>query len=430
MANVGASHTVALSLGGEWRALAESETRHRSLLAQADDALTRAVEQLSHERTRSGLLRSALEHAGSVAAAATETALALEADEDALRCACERAQVGCTAFVRELARAEETVSELEEVVECLSQELEEERRAHEEERQQAAMNAAVLAETEAALRVSSAENDALKKELAEGTVRARRMMQQRQERERQMAVMLSEKQRLSALLSKKDAQARQLEFVLKKRGSSNIDAAPTAPAPVSPSAAPSASPRPATPPPRTARAATPTTPATTSPAALIAAAGSRSEVGPKGRWPQQAEALVSPSVPGVQQRFGGWREASPAQRGAALRSENAMLIALLAERDAALGTAHKEKEQVGRSCIIDLPQPTTPTSHTGFPLVSTARCFTLVLRVLAVHARVRAFTLAFAALARVCIMISHSLAVGQAERRAAYQVAGGAQVAY
>eukprot|EP00966_Prymnesium_polylepis_P084877 1965204-Prymnesium_polylepis.1 len=80
------------------------------------------------------------------------------------------------------------------------------------------------------------------------------MAQRRQERERQLAVVLAEKQRLSTLLSKKDAQARQLEFVLKKRtepatGAATASGAPTMPArgdsPPTPPAAPTRPPRPA-----------------------------------------------------------------------------------------------------------------------------------------------------------------------------------------
>ena len=47
-------------------------------------------------------------------------------------------------------------------------------------------------------------------------------------------------------------------------------------------------------------------------------------------------------MPGVQCRFEGWRTATPEQRAAALRSENGVLLGVLAERDAALNAAHAE----------------------------------------------------------------------------------------
>ena len=43
-----------------------------------------------------------------------------------------------------------------------------------------------------------------------------------------------------------------------------------------------------------------------------------------GKLPAQDEARVSAQVPGVQQRFAGWREATGPQRLAALKAENAM----------------------------------------------------------------------------------------------------------
>lgn len=66
----------------------------------------------------------------------------------------------------------------------------------------------------------------------------------------------------------------------------------------------------------------------------------------KGQWKKQCETFVSPSLPGVQRRFEGWRDATPANRSAALKSENAMLLALLTERDEALRSAQKEKDQL------------------------------------------------------------------------------------
>ena len=60
----------------------------------------------------------------------------------------------------------------------------------------------------------------------------------------------------------------------------------------------------------------------------------------------QNEARVSPAVPGVQQRFRGWREATPSQRLSALSNENAMLLAVVAERDAALLAGESERRKL------------------------------------------------------------------------------------
>jgi hypothetical protein len=64
-----------------------------------------------------------------------------------------------------------------------------------------------------------------------------------------------------------------------------------------------------------------------------------------GKLPAQDEASVSAQVPGVQQRFAGWRDATGPQRLAALKAENAVLLCVLRERDDALHTAQAEAER-------------------------------------------------------------------------------------
>ena len=63
--------------------------------------------------------------------------------------------------------------------------------------------------------------------------------------------------------------------------------------------------------------------------------------------PQSADALRMPRrVPGVQSRFENWRSANAQQREAALKSENAVLIGVLAERDAALLKSEAEMRKL------------------------------------------------------------------------------------
>eukprot|EP00966_Prymnesium_polylepis_P168476 3895339-Prymnesium_polylepis.1 len=102
---------VVISLGGEWQALSESESRHRALLLQADAALRNADAALSRERERAAALQQALEHAGGVAASAMKNALELEVSEARVRRASEFAAAGCESLQRELACAEAELSE-------------------------------------------------------------------------------------------------------------------------------------------------------------------------------------------------------------------------------------------------------------------------------------------------------------------------------
>ncbi|KAL1530321.1 hypothetical protein AB1Y20_001230 [Prymnesium parvum] len=361
-------HGVAVRLGGAWQALSEAETRHRALLLQADAALAHAEAHLACERQRTSELCIALHHADAAASGALESLLCVQKVEVQLSQAAEFAAVGCESLRAELEKMETFLSQQTEAVGQLSLLLEEEQHALERERAINYAKAKAISALEDELRASKETNADLRKELAEQSVRTRRMVQQRQDRERQFSVMLAEKHRLSTLLSKKDSQARQLEYVLKKRGQL-----------ITPSTASSGSPPP-TPPATSATANAPkaqqspvyasrTVGSASAPAAKAVAPSSSDttaesgkttqtsaqihapcapEHGLKGCWPKQSEALVSPAIAGVQQRFEGWRGASPAQRGAALRSENAMLISLLAERDAALQASHKEKEQLVR----------------------------------------------------------------------------------
>lgn len=190
------------------------------------------------------------------------------------------------------------------------------------------------------------------------------------EQERQLGVLTHEKARVAGLLSEKDHLARELQFQL-KRSERPRAARPSHPEPrrETPPAADDDA--------HVAAAATAASrvlvwteaqaacPSPTSPDSVIitesteepsgrgggraggseatTTATTRVTVG--GKLPAQDEASVSAQVPGVQQRFAGWRDATGPQRLAALKAENAVLLCVLRERDDALHTAQAEAER-------------------------------------------------------------------------------------
>ena len=66
--------TVALSLGGEFAVLSESENRHRELLQNAQALLDNAEAALAAETARSSALKVALQRSGTIATEAEEAA--------------------------------------------------------------------------------------------------------------------------------------------------------------------------------------------------------------------------------------------------------------------------------------------------------------------------------------------------------------------
>jgi len=66
-------------------------------------------------------------------------------------------------------------------------------------------------------------------------------------------------------------------------------------------------------------------------------------------WPSQPEAHVSPQVPGTHKRFAGWSQASGPQREAALRSENALLLAAVHDHGQALQLMEQEQQKLRRA---------------------------------------------------------------------------------
>ena len=202
------------------------------------------------------------------------------------------------------------------------------------------------------------------------------------EQERQLSVLQHEKARVAGLLSKKDTLARELQFQLKR--SERPQAAARPPQPDPPRDPPREPPPAADEDAHVAAAATAASrvlnwteaqaagASPTSPDSVIATESTRGRGGGvrgggggagspvatpvatkpattrvtvSGKLPAQDEASVSAQVPGVQQRFAGWREATGPQRLAALKAENAVLLCVLRERDDALHTAQAEAER-------------------------------------------------------------------------------------
>ena len=194
------------------------------------------------------------------------------------------------------------------------------------------------------------------------------------EQERQLGVLTHEKARVAGLLSKKDTLARELQFQLKRSERPQAAARPPHPEPLQETqpaavddahiaAAATAASRVLVWTETQAACASPTSPDSViitestrgrgggvrggggrvGGSEATAPAAARVTVG--GKLPAQDEASVSAQVPGVQQRFAGWRDATGPQRLAALKAENAVLLCVLKERDDALHTAQAEAER-------------------------------------------------------------------------------------
>ena len=376
--------SAAVRLGGEFALLSQSESRHRMLLHQAETLAENAEKALLVERSKTVALTSAAVFSGELASDAAVAAEAAQRECTRLENHATSAQIASQSLYAEVAALE--ASEVAMALEA---------RDHSatQVETQAALEAAQarIGALEVALGAHEAEADStanrereMRRELDEWRERAKRATAARSEKEKQIAVLLNEKNRLSALLSKKDALARGLSSVLKQQEEKKV--APTRKAAASARVAATATPGALA----ALAAATPETSATlASPAmaaaaataaaaaaqpdeadaagriaaaaTVAAAAAAASERGAaglpagssasasgwstprhSGRWPTQDESIVSPRLPGVQSRFEGWRTATPEQRGAALRSENSVLLGVIAERDVALHAAHAE----------------------------------------------------------------------------------------
>ena len=201
------------------------------------------------------------------------------------------------------------------------------------------------------------------------------------EQERQLGVLTHEKARVAGLLSKKDTLARELQFQLKRSERPQAAARPPHPEPLQETqpaavddahiaAAATAASRVLVWTETRAACASPTSPdsvivteTTRGRGGGVRGGGGRggggggraggseatttatARVTVGGKLPAQDEASVSAQVPGVQQRFAGWRDATGPQRLAALKAENAVLLCVLRERDDALHTAQAEAER-------------------------------------------------------------------------------------
>ena len=306
--------SVVVSLGGRWAQMASFNANAQSALTQANVARQSAEARLAAETARANELAAGLTRLAELATSA-------EAETERLR-ACERATCA------EAHRAHATEAVLAASLEAADKQLlgtraqlEDAAAAHSLAERSLADAHTVIAEQRAALEAAAAAlaaeqevSASLRREATENAARSKRALLAKQEKERQLSVLQSEKTRLAALLSKKDTLARELTLQIKK--SSREGKAPPEPSPAAD------------------REATP--------------APDRRAAGAGGAWPAQHEAFVTPQVPGVQQRFAGWRDATPEQRQAALKAENAVLLCVLRERDAALAAAETEVEKLKR----------------------------------------------------------------------------------
>ena len=166
-------------------------------------------------------------------------------------------------------------------------------------------------------------------------MRHKRVAQQLQAKERQVALLLNEKGRMQKLLEKKDVEAREAVMALKKIST--------------PRAVPAS--------PRGADAAAETPSPTRMMAAdlrehlhgrMAAPPGSVVRFSPF-RDAAPTEGGAAAAMPGVKMSVNEWRNATPAQKTSALRAENQVLIGVLRERDEALKTAEKELAAVKKS---------------------------------------------------------------------------------
>ena len=362
---------VSVALGGEWKALHEDAARSRALLYQADSALSQAEAQIRQEQERSKEVSSALGRVGQVAAAALDDLDQAQTSASRLSLEANTQQSSCVSLQCALAIADDELSQATDQLAQVSLELEAERLAHAEERRRHDAESAAHAATTEALQLQRQVNEDLRQDVADHTSRARRAVQARQEKERQLVVLSQEKQRLTTLLSKRDAVARQLQFVLKQRhepetagqddgsggakpmgrgvGSQAITRPAGSASPSSPRTAVDASEAGGAAATRHTKPAR--TPSTSGPCAVDLEMDSP---GPRrgGSWPTQHEAYVSPAVPSAQQRFRGWREANQQQRLSALCNENSILLAVVSDRDAALQAAEVEQRKLKQQNAI------------------------------------------------------------------------------
>jgi hypothetical protein len=338
---------VAVRLGGEFALLSESENRHRTLLLQAEALVNQAETALEAERTKTAKLQVAMQLTEQAAGEAGAAAAAAQLELRVLERKSFAASVASSALHEEVLELECSQAALAADAEDLASLLARTALELEEERQHTAALTCKLADRDAALELAAAREAQLRRDLDDEKQRSRRFAQARTEKEKQLAVVMSEKNRLSALLSKKDNLARDLSSALKsherqqdqrqqqeqtQRQQRRVVRAQAAIA-MGEAAAEAAL---ASPDPTTARHAGAKKGAMAPPA--HAGPGTPSAVTPAS--------FVPPRVPGVQSRFEGWRTASAKERDAALRTENAVLIGVLAERDAALHTADTEMRKL------------------------------------------------------------------------------------
>lgn len=369
--------TVAVRLGGEFKTLSESEERYKGMLAGANSLVQAAEEALGKERHRTSSLTQALYVMGTSAAEAEVATEAAQALISELGSQATDAAVKAAAFKAELEAIEGENTRMKEDANAREELLRSTTAALWDERARTASLAAALeardAENEAGLRREAE----LRKELDEERQRARRFALARTEKEKQLAVVLSEKNRLSALLSKKDTLARDLTSALKtqerhellnkqsqqKQMEQRRLVRAQAAIAIGEAAATKALGEheehgagsqecgdTTTIGEAAARASAVLTGVAKESIAGGAAAALARDVAMKlaTASPLPNDVLRMPKrVPGVQSRFdASWRSASAPQREAALKSENAVLIGVLAERDAALLKAEAEMRKL------------------------------------------------------------------------------------
>ena len=323
-----------VNLGGEFSRLAEEEGTHKAQLARVHAELAvhkeapptsgssaasrETVAQLREHsadleatiRTLLGVLDDVDTTVAHGDAEAAAVAGALE-DADAAHAACEAA-------------LNETVDELEQTRAALDGEL--------------AINSmqSLRARDGGRAALAKAREEATEKNrtYSEAYMRHKRVAQQLQAKERQVALLLNEKGRMQKLLEKKDVEAREAVMALKKI--STPRAVPASPRSRRGGGDPVADAHdgggPARAPARPDGGA----------ARLCRAASPFRDAAP-------TEGGAAAAMPGVKMSVNEWRNATPAQKTSALRAENQVLIGVLRERDEALKTAEKELAAVKKS---------------------------------------------------------------------------------
>lgn len=336
------ANDVAVRLGGEFALLRDSEDRHRALLQRAEQLTANAEAALTAERQKSAALQMAATHAVRAAEEAEVAAQRSQCLLNQLQAQALASAVATGALQHEVCALEDTGANASRNAGDLAAALSSTERALEEERERTVRLTCAVDDRDAALEKAATREAQLRRELDEEKQRSRRFAQGRTEKEKQIAVVMSEKNRLSALLSKKDTLARDLSTALKvqERQQAQRDqqlkarqeqrriARTHAAIAIGDAAASKALPTPEA---WVADAEAP-------PSAAATAAANRALVAPAS--------FVPPRVPGVQSRFEGWRTATGKERDAALRSENAVLLGVLAERDAALRAAETEMRKL------------------------------------------------------------------------------------